>query len=115
MLLIKIIQSLITSKDVDTSFFKILSCKTHSCYIREEISSRLIAGFKLLHHTKGTFLLFKSGKNNWLLFGSCHPPRQPDEWFLHQVKKVPYTYIYYIYIYIYMYIYIYIYIYIICR
>ena len=56
-------------------------------YIREDISSKLLADHKLPHDIERIFVELNLRKKKWLLFGSYHQPSQSDEYFLHQVKK----------------------------
>ena len=56
-------------------------------YIPEDIASKPLTDHKLPHDIEGIFVELNLRKNNWLLFGSYHPPSQSDKYFFNHVQN----------------------------
>ena len=56
-------------------------------YIREDIPSRLLKKHNFPVDIEGMFIEINLRKIKWVLFGSYHPPSQPDNYYFDSVSN----------------------------
>ena len=56
-------------------------------YIREDIPSKLLDGYKFPDDIEGLFLEINLKNTKWRLFGSYHPPSQDDKFYFDKVSR----------------------------
>ena len=50
-------------------------------YVREDIPSKTLMKHNLPDDIEGLFMEINLRKFKWILFGSYHPPSQPDQYY----------------------------------
>ena len=56
-------------------------------YVREDIPSKKLMKHNLPDDIDGLFIEINLRKCKWLLFGSYHPPNQPDQYYFDSVGR----------------------------
>ncbi len=56
-------------------------------FVREDIPSKELNDHVLPDYIEGIFIELNFRKSKWLLMGSYHPPKQPDEYYFNKVTN----------------------------